>query len=142
MRLRTKDVKKTKERNFNKLVDFRVKKCRDNLNSLDSCLSEILEDIKPLLSNGDINSALIGQIVVKDRGQGQQTLGVDNTRINFRLEKARVTVNHFINNNDQLILNEIKPALSRDIALLIEGVLDSALSTLPADLLSLPEDLV
>ncbi|KAB7496723.1 Protein takeout, partial [Armadillidium nasatum] len=230
--------------------DFRVKECRDNLNSLDSCLSDILEDIKPLLSQGlpdlnipilepvlletlefaqqegpvnirarlkdvhvsgisnftlqllktdltnneikvkvhlpvlrvqgnyvlqgnllllpvtgegpfravlrDINAALIGQIVVKDRGQGQQTLGVDNTRINFRLEKARVrlhnlfngdellgqTVNHFINNNDQLILNEVKPALSRDIALLIEGVLDSALSTLPAELLSLPADLL
>nr|XP_027238475.1 protein takeout-like [Penaeus vannamei] len=92
----------------------------------------------------NIDASGVGKLSVQQGPDGQERLRVSDTRINFirdiSLHLSNLfngdpllgeTVNHFLNQNSQEVLRDVKPEVSRQLNVLIQRVMNDALSQLP-----------
>ncbi|XP_064107485.1 protein takeout-like [Macrobrachium nipponense] len=88
-----------------------------------------------------------GNVGVVRSASGTEHLRISGTRIDFAIDRLNIklenlfngdpilgqTVNHFLNQNSQEILKDLKPEVSRQLGVLVERVMNDALSQLPVD---------
>ncbi|XP_047480556.1 protein takeout-like [Penaeus chinensis] len=93
----------------------------------------------------NIDASGVGRLSVQQGPDGQERLRVSDTRINFDIRDISLhlsnlfngdpilgeTVNHFLNQNSQEVLRDVKPEVSRQLNVLIQRVMNDALSQLP-----------
>lgn len=93
----------------------------------------------------NIDASGVGKLSVQQGPDGQERLRVSDTRINFDIRDISLhlsnlfngdpllgeTVNHFLNQNSQEVLRDVKPEVSRQLNVLIQRVMNDALSQLP-----------
>ncbi|XP_042883934.1 protein takeout-like [Penaeus japonicus] len=93
----------------------------------------------------NIDASGVGKLSVQQGPDGQDRLRVSDTKINFDIRSISLhlsnlfngdrvlgdTVNHFLNQNSQEVLRDVKPEVSRQLNVLIQRVMNDALSQLP-----------
>lgn len=97
------------------------------------------------LNGVEVNT--IGHVGVGRSPTGAEQLTISGSNIDFSINKLVIrlenlfngdpilgeTVNHFLNENSQEILRDIKPEVTRQLNRLVENVMNDALSQLPID---------
>lgn len=95
-----------------------------------------------------VNVNTLGRVdVERNPRTGAEQLRISGTNIDFTINSINIrlenlfngdpilgeTVNHFLNENSQEILRDIKPEISRQLSNLVQRVMNDALSQLPVD---------